>query len=144
MDQPHIGERFWGIGTAACYRHSSGERSAMKTRGCPSLNDAILAATAPDMFKSRDMERFATLAAEVRMTRFGGDCYLYCLLAMGLIDIVAETSLKPFDIAPLVPIIRAAGGVVTTWDGEDPSHGGRIVAVGDPALHEAVLKTLAG
>lgn len=144
MDQPHIGERFWGMGTAAHYRHSSGERSAMKTRACPSLCDAILAATAPDMFKEGDKERFAKLSAEVKMTRFGGDCYLYCLLAMGLIDIVAETSLKPFDIAPLVPIIRAAGGIVTTWDGEDPSQGGRIVAVGDPALHETVLKALAG
>ncbi|MEJ2118181.1 MAG: inositol monophosphatase family protein, partial [Alphaproteobacteria bacterium] len=48
MDQPHIGERFWGTGTAAYYRHASGERSTLKTRACPSLGDAILAATAPD------------------------------------------------------------------------------------------------
>jgi myo-inositol-1(or 4)-monophosphatase len=87
--------------------------------------------------------RFAGLSRACRLTRFGGDCYLYCLLAMGLIDIVAEASLKPFDIAPLVPIIEAAGGVVTTWEGGDPAEGGRILAVGDPALHGAAMAALA-
>lgn len=144
MDQPHVGERFWSSGTAAYCRHAGGERSVMKTRPCASLSGAILAATAPDMFKGDDQPRFAALSSQVRMTRFGGDCYLYCLLAMGLIDIVAEASLKPFDIAPLVPIIRAGGGVVTTWDGGDSSQGGRIVASGDPALHEQALKFLTG
>lgn len=144
MDQPHVGERFWSTGTAAYCRHAGGERTIMKTRACASLSGAILAATAPDMFKGDDQARFAALSSQVRMTRFGGDCYLYCLLAMGLIDIVAESSLKPFDIAPLVPIIRAGGGVVTTWDGGDPGKGGCIIAAGDPALHEQALMLLAG
>jgi myo-inositol-1(or 4)-monophosphatase len=65
------------------------------------------------------------------------------MLAMGLIDIVAEAHLKPFDIAPLVPIIEAAGGVVTTWDGGDPANGGQILAVGDPDLHAAAMQALA-
>ena len=82
--------------------------------------------------------------AHESLTRFGGDCYLYCMMAAGFIDIVAESGLKPFDIAPLIPIIRAAGGMVTTWDGGDPSSGGQILACGDPALHEQALKVLAG
>ena len=76
------------------------------------------------------------------LRRFGGDCYNYCLLAMGQIDLVVEARLKPFDIMPLVPIVERAGGVVTTWEGGDPSKGGRIVAAGDPALHAAALKIL--
>ena len=57
------------------------------------------------------------------MRRFGGDCYAYCMLALGQIDIVAEARLKPYDIMPLIPIIEKAGGVVRNWDGgpaEDP------------------------
>ena len=141
MDQPYVKERFWGSKAGAFFRGSAGERQ-IRTRGCASLAEAVLTATSPDLFNGDAAERFQTLARQVRMTRFGGDCYLYCLLAMGLIDIVAEASLKAFDIAPLIPIIEAAGGIVTTWDGGDPAHGGRILAVGDPALHEAAIQAL--
>jgi len=141
MDQPYVKERFWGSKAGAFFRGRQGERQ-IHTRRCALLADAVLTATAPDMFNTADAERFQGLSRHVRMTRFGGDCYLYCLLAMGLIDIVAEASLKAFDIAPLVPIIEAAGGIVTTWDGGDPANGGRILAVGDPALHEAAMRGL--
>ena len=141
MDQPYVKERFWGSKAGAFFRGSQGERQ-IHTRPCASLSEAILAATSPDIFNKGDAERFQSLSRYMRMTRFGGDCYLYCLLAMGLIDIVAEASLKAFDIAPLIPIIEAAGGIVTTWDGGDPAHGGRILAVGDPALHEAAIQAL--
>jgi histidinol phosphatase-like enzyme (inositol monophosphatase family) len=142
MDQPYTRERFWSTAEGARMRSPAGE-IAIRTRRCPILGEAVLAATAPDMFGAGQFERFGALSAQVRMTRFGGDCYLYCMLAAGFIDIVAEASLKPFDIAPLIPIIHAAGGVVTTWDGGDPSQGGEIVAAGDPALHEQALKALA-
>jgi histidinol phosphatase-like enzyme (inositol monophosphatase family) len=141
MDQPYVKERFWGSKAGAFFRGSQGERQ-IHTRPCASLAEAILTATSPDIFNPGDAERFQSLSRHMRMTRFGGDCYLYCLLAMGLIDIVAEASLKAFDIAPLIPIIEAAGGVVTTWDGGDPASGGRILAVGDPALHEAAIQAL--
>jgi myo-inositol-1(or 4)-monophosphatase len=65
------------------------------------------------------------------------------MLAMGFIDIVAEASLKPYDIIPLIPVIEGAGGKVTTWEGGDPVGGGRILAVGDPALHDAAMAMLA-
>ena len=49
----------------------------------------------------------------MRLTRYGGDCYSYCMLAAGHLDLVVETELKPYDIAALIPIITGAGGVVT-------------------------------
>lgn len=143
MDQPYVKERFWGSAAGAFFRSSQGERP-IHTRRCASLSEAVLTATAPDMFKDEETGCFQSISRQVRMTRFGGDCYLYCLLAMGLIDIVAETGLKAFDIAPLIPIIEAAGGIVTAWDGGDPANGGRVLAVGDPALHEAAIRALAG
>ena len=57
----------------------------------------------------------------MRLRRFGGDCYNYCLLALGQIDLVVEAGLKSYDILPLMPIIERAGGIVTTWDGGEAS-----------------------
>ena len=82
------------------------------------------------------------LSEEVRLRRFGTDCYGYCMVAAGYADLVVESGLQAYDIAPLIPIVERAGGRVTTWDGDPGWNGGRIVASGDPALHEAALAVL--
>ena len=78
------------------------------------------------------------------MTRYGGDCYTYCLLAAGFVDLIVESGLKTYDVVALIPIIERAGGRITTWDGKPAINGGRIVAAGDPKLHEIALKVLKG
>jgi myo-inositol-1(or 4)-monophosphatase len=143
MDQPFTGERFWNDEKAAWFRGPLGPLVRCQTRTGVALGDAFLTASSPDMFDASQAARFSALAGSVRMRRFGGDCYAYCMLALGHIDIVAEASLKPFDIAPLIPIIEKAGGVVQTWDGADAASGGACVACGDPQLLPAVLAGLA-
>jgi myo-inositol-1(or 4)-monophosphatase len=143
MDQPFTRERFWAGQKAAYYRGPDGRERRLKTRACASLADAMLTTTHPDMFKPGfEADRFFALKDSVRAARYGGDCYTYCLLAAGMIDLVVEAGLKAVDIAPLVAIIERAGGIVTTWDGGSATQGGRIVASGDPRLHEKVLAKL--
>lgn len=81
------------------------------------LKDVILAATAPEIFNAEEGIRFQRLQQHVRFTRWGGDCSNYTDLAAGRLHIVMEAGLKPQDILPLVPILTAAGAVVTDWDG---------------------------
>jgi myo-inositol-1(or 4)-monophosphatase len=64
------------------------------------------------------------------------------MLAAGHLDLVVETELKPYDIAALIPIIAGAGGVITNWEGKSAQNGGRIIAAGDPRVHEAALNLL--
>jgi len=59
-----------------------------------------------------------------QMSRFGGDCYAYGLLAMGFVDAVIEAGLKPWDIDALLPIVEGAGGIVTDWEGKPCPQGG--------------------
>ena len=73
------------------------------------------------------------------MLRYGGDCYSYCLLALGQVDLVIDGSLQPYDIIPLMPIIEAAGGVVSDARGGSRKAGGVIVAAANAALHEQAL-----
>ena len=142
MNQPFTGERFWGAGGQARYAGPDGERD-LRTRPCESLGAAILSTTHPDLFAPGfERERFETLAGQVRMSRYGGDCYAYCLLAAGHVDLVVEAGLQPFDIVALIPIIERAGGRITNWQGGPATEGGRIVAAGDARLHEAALAVL--
>lgn len=145
MDQPFTRERFWSGADGAFMRVGNAAPVSLETRRCPRLADAILATTHPDLFGAgEEMLAFSRLKAEVRMTRFGGDCYGYCLLAAGFVDLIVESGLKPYDIVALIPIIEKAGGRVTTWDGRPATEGGRIIAAGDPQLHERALAVLSG
>ncbi len=76
------------------------------------------------------------------MTRFGVDSYAYCLLAAGYIDLVVESGLGFYDIAALIPIIEAAGGIVTNWDGQPVREGGRVIAAANTTLHQQALSIL--
>jgi histidinol phosphatase-like enzyme (inositol monophosphatase family) len=141
MHQPFIGERFFGDGGTTTYRGPHGERR-VRTRRCASLADATLLTTSPKLFSAEDKPAYDAVEAEAKLTRYGTDCYAYCMLAAGHVDLVVEAGLKPYDIVALIPIVEGAGGVVTTWNGERAEAGGRIVAAGDPRLHEAALKRL--
>lgn len=142
MHQPYLAERFTGDGRSAKLRAPAGERT-LRTRRCGDLAQAILATTDPRLFAAGDeAERFRALEGQVRMSRYGADCYAYCMLAAGQIDLVVEAGLKPYDIVALIPIVEGAGGRVTAWDGGSAAGGGRVIAAGDPRLHEAALKVL--
>lgn len=141
MHQPYIGERFVGDGGAASFKGPTGQRK-LAVRRCAALREATLFTTSPAIMNDEDRAAFERVEREAPLSRYGGDCYAYCMLAAGHVDLVIETELKPYDIAALVPIITGAGGVVTTWEGKPPQHGGRIVAAGDPRVHEAALKLL--
>jgi myo-inositol-1(or 4)-monophosphatase len=143
MHQPFVGERFTGDGGASRYRGPAGER-ALRVRRSADLSEALLMTTSPLLMKENDRASFGKVEQVVRLSRYGGDCYAYCMLAAGHVDLVIETELKPYDILPLVPIIAGAGGIVTTWDGGVPSAGGRIIAAGDRRVHEAAMKILNG
>lgn len=144
MNQPFTGERFWAGPSGGHWRAPGGD-GALKSRGCARLSDAVITTTSPDMFANDDdRQRFDALSSNGRMRWYGGDCYGYCLLATGQIDVIAESGLSSYDIVPLVPIVEAAGGRVTTWDGGSVLDGGTVLACGDPALHEEALKLLSG
>ena len=78
----------------------------------------------------------------MRLARYGTDCYAYVMLAAGNVDLVVEVGLQPYDIVALIPIIEAAGGVVTEWGGGPAEEGGGIVAAATPELHAAAMAML--
>ena len=145
MNQPFTGERFWSDGRRAHWRGPSGKARRIEHARLRAARDAVLTSTHPDLFApAEEAARFNAVRSRVRMTRFGGDCYGYCLLAAGFVDLIIEAGLKTYDIVALVPIIEAAGGLVTTWDGGPASEGGRIVAAGDRRVHQEAMAILGG
>ena len=143
MHQPFTRERFFGDGGAATLRTPSGDR-LLRTRACASLTEATLSCTSQTMFNPQELDAFRKVESAARLTRYGYDCYAYCMLAAGFIDVVIESNLKPYDVVALIPIIEGAGGMMTTWDGGSAANGGAIIASGDKRVHEEAMKLLNG
>lgn len=138
MNQPFTGERYIG-GPSGAWRNGT----LLKTRPCENLGTARLMCTTPDMFETTARRiAFEAVAKQAQLVRFGGDCYAYCMLASGFVDAIVEASLQPYDVQALIPIIEAAGGVITSWDGKSAQYGGTIVACGDRRLHAQLVDLL--
>jgi myo-inositol-1(or 4)-monophosphatase len=143
VHQPFVGESFMAVRGGPAEWTRATERRVLRTRPCASIATSVVACTDPKMFTTpEDQAAFAGIADRARLVRYGGDCYAYCLLAMGLIDIVIESSLQAWDVQALMPIVESAGGVITTWTGARCDEGGSVVACGDPSLHARVLEQL--
>jgi myo-inositol-1(or 4)-monophosphatase len=143
IDQPITGERWIRVdGQATVFAGPFG--GTPRTRLCPSLAQAELSCTSPDML-GEHMPAWRKLANSVARVTWGGDCYAYGLLALGQIDIIAECDLKIWDWAALLPVVEGAGGRMTDWRGQDlnpDNFDGRVIAVGDPALLAPALEKL--
>jgi myo-inositol-1(or 4)-monophosphatase len=139
IEIPALRERWVGHGS---YTSFNGEPCVVSQ--CETLAEARLCATDPRMFSGAREYAFKSLTDAVRISRFGTDCYGYGLLASGHVDLVVEAELAVHDVMALVPIIRGAGGIVTTWSGEPVSDGfqGDILAAATPRLHAEAVKVL--
>lgn len=143
IGQPYLQEVFLGVPSGSRLIRPDGQRP-LRVRPCPRLTEATLAATDPvGCFNGAEQGAFNQVRSAARLTRLGGDAYIFALVALGGIDIVVEAGLKTWDIDPIIPVIENAGGLVTDWRGRPLGrHGGQVAAVGDPRVLDEALISL--
>ena len=116
----------------------------VRGRNCTDLSQATLLMSDP-MHPAiyQDGARFESVCRRAKVVRSWGDCYGYLLLAAGWADVMLDPIMNPWDLQPIVPIIRGAGGIITDWkggsaDGLAASSG--IAAM--PGLHAEIVRSL--
>jgi histidinol phosphatase-like enzyme (inositol monophosphatase family) len=145
ISQPVTGERWIGLaGRPTRFAAPAGFAAPVGTRQGVALTEAQLSCTTLDLFTPKTLPRWQRLAARAGQVTWGGDAYAHGLLALGRIDLVAETTYKLWDWAALVPVIEGAGGVITDWAGAPlrPGADGSVLAAGSAALHAEALALL--
>ena len=137
IEMPALAERWLGIAG----RQSTFNHHPVNTRSVKSLAQSIVCATGVDFFNENELPVFDRLSKKGTFRLFGGDCYNYGLLASGLVDIVMESNLKPYDYMALVPVIENAGGYISDWQGNSLGldSNGQVLACADQHLHRLCL-----
>ena len=144
IDQPVTRDRWTGIGGDATWYN--GER--VHAGACDWLSDALVCTTSAEYYEGDDAHALQRIVSGAKWTVYGGNCLSFAQVACGLVDVALETKVGVYDYCALVPVVANAGGVMTGWRGEpltlDPAPGGRILASGNRALHEAAMARLGG
>ncbi|MDJ0823059.1 MAG: histidinol-phosphatase [Paracoccaceae bacterium] len=141
IDQPYVGERFFG-GFGLAEMTGPLGKLPLGARPTTALASALLFTTFPEVGTAEEEAAFRRVAAETKLVRYGMDCYAYALLAAGQVDLVVEAGLNAYDIQAPIAVIEAAGGIVTNWQGDPVHQGGQAIAAATPELHQAALALL--
>jgi histidinol phosphatase-like enzyme (inositol monophosphatase family) len=141
IDQPFINERFVG-GFGRAYVNGPLGEKPLSTRKATAINQSRLLSTFPEVGTPAEARAFRAVANEVQLTRYGMDCYGYALLAAGQVDLVIEAGLQPYDVHAPIAVIKAAGGLVSNWQGGAAHNGGRVIAAANTEIHALALSIL--
>ncbi len=137
IDQPITRERIIGDCVKAEYNGVP-----VHVSETPSVENALLVTTdLLDCERAHADKNWNALLHRARLFRTWGDCYAYMMIANGRADVMADPILSPWDLYPLLPILKGAGAKVTDWSGNDPLNATSILAA-NPRLHEEALKIL--
>ena len=142
IDQPILKERWMGVEGSQTTLNGH----TVSTRKCTDLTHAAIGSTTPAMFDTltdygQAYELFEKTGHDMI---WGGDCYMYGLIASGHMDVAFEQNLSAYDFAALVPVIKGAGGHISDWRGDELTlnSAGKVIAVGDPDLWPEIQKMI--
>ncbi len=114
----------------------------VRVRETRTISEATLLTTdVVDSAKRHDPVAWKRLEGAAKLVRTWGDCYGYLLVAAGQADVMADAVMNLWDVLPLVPIIRGAGGVITDWSGGEVGDQRSCLAA-NPRLHRLALDLL--
>lgn len=143
VSAPAFGARWYAETGQGAWREDHGQTPRrLQVSGVHELADASLSFQSIEQWREAGyLDSLLALERSVWRDRAYGDMWSYMLLAEGLVDIVAEFDVKPYDLAALAPIVREAGGTFTDIDGNESAWNGSSLATNGP-LHEATIATI--
>lgn len=144
VSAPALGRRWWAAtGHGAWMREAGGETRRIRVSGIDQLSAASLSYNSLKGWDDAGrLEQLISVSRAVDRTRAYGDLWSYMLVAEGAVDAAGEFDLKPWDIAPMYPIIREAGGTATTMEGGTELDTGSLL-VSNGLIHDPLLEILA-
>jgi myo-inositol-1(or 4)-monophosphatase len=136
IDQPVLRERAEGDGRTATL-------NGRPTRvvDAPLAEAVVVTTDAENIRRHHPAADWTGLASDCGFARTWGDGYGHLMVAAGRAHLMADPVMNPWDLVPVLPVLRGAGATVTSWAGGDPVAAGNVLAAA-PRLHAEALARL--
>ena len=137
-----LGETIYAIKDKGCYWKADYMNDFEIAQVSPTdkIAEAVLCFSGNEYFQKAEQETFiSNLQSRVQFWRTWGDCYGYCLLARGKIDIMCDPLLNKWDLVPIKIIVEEAGGLFVDFDGSDTTVDSTNVICANPKLIPQII-----
>ena len=137
---PILKKYYFNVSPKTSYVFENGKKRKLKVNNKASFSNMKLAAAFHGGLTLKDQKKIPKILKLMQFPCI--DALSYCHLAEGKIDAVLQCSNKIWDIHPLIPIIKAAGGNISTWNNKDAYKAGNILSSSNKNIHNRILKIL--
>ena len=137
---PKMRKYYLNLNKNSAYVFENNKKRKLKVNSKLNFTNAKLAAAFHNQLTLKQQSKIQKFIKRMQFPCF--DALTYCQLAEGRLEMVAQCANKIWDIHPIMPIVRAAGAIVTTWGNKNPVVGGNIIVSNNKANHKKILKLL--
>ena len=137
---PKMRKYYLNINKNSAFVFENKKKRKLKVNSKLNFTNAKLAAAFHNQLTLKQQSKIQKFIKRMQFPCF--DALTYCQLAEGRLEMVAQCANKIWDIHPIIPIVRAAGAIVTTWGNKNPVVGGNIIVSNNKANHKKILKLL--
>tara|TARA_Y100000768_G_C23828154_1_gene609966 strand:- start:83 stop:877 length:795 start_codon:yes stop_codon:yes gene_type:complete len=137
---PMLNKYYLNFNDKISYVVENGKKRRIHVNKKISFNDAKVSGAFHGFLSLKKQQKIPKV---LKMMNFKcSDALSYSLLAEGRIDIVIQCANKIWDIHPIIPIVKAAGGIISTWDNKNAVQAGSILVSGNSNNHKKMIKLL--
>ena len=137
---PSLKKYYINFNHKVAYKFENGKRKKIKVNNKVIFKKARIAGAFHGALSLKKQMKIPKVLKLLQFPCF--DALSYSHMAEGKLDIVIQCGNKIWDIHPLIPIIRAAGGKVSTWKGDEPINGGKIIVANNEKNKNQMIKLL--
>ena len=137
---PELKKYYLNFNNKIAYKFENGKRKRIKVNNKVVFKKARIAGAFHGALSLTKQKKILKVLKLLEFPCF--DALSYSHLAEGKIDIVLQCGNKIWDIHPLIPIIEAAGGKVSTWTGDEAKKGGNIIVANNEKNKKQMIKLL--
>ena len=137
---PSLKKYYINFNHKIAYKFENGKRKKIKVNNKVIFKKARIAGAFHGVLSLKKQMKIPKVLKLLQFPCF--DALSYSHMAEGKLDIVIQCGNKIWDIHPLIPIIRAAGGKVSTWKGDEPINGGKIIVANNEKNKNQMIKLL--
>ena len=137
---PKLSKYYLNYSNKTAYVFEKGKKRKLLVNKKTSFNKSIVAGAFHGWLSVKKQKKIPKVLKKMQFPCF--DALSYVHLAEGRLDIVFQCINKIWDIHPIIPIVKAAGGIITTWNNKDAVHAGNIIVSGNSSNHKKMIKLL--
>ena len=137
---PKLKKYYYNVSNKAAYVVDNGKKSKLSINKKATFKNMKVSAAFHGYLSLNKQKKIPKI---LKMMQFPcSDALSYAHFCEGRLDVVIQCMNKIWDIHPLIPIIKASGGIASTWRNENVNRAGNVLISANKSIHKKMLRLL--